>query len=105
MPWHVGLRVLLKMKLASLPFRSREASGERGLDPFVVVRRDALNAVESTLMEFFEERSPVDFGFRQRDAPAQNGPFAVLADTDGDEDGAIDDGAPVSNLFAACIHD
>ena len=52
---HIGLRILLKMELTPLPFRSRKASGQCRLDSLVSVARDALDAVEAALLEFFEE--------------------------------------------------
>jgi len=102
---YIGLRILLKMELTSLPFRSREARGQSRLDPLVIVRRDALNAVESSALQILEEGSPVDLGLREGHARAEHGPFAVLADADGHENGAVHNRAAVSNLLVSRIHD
>ena len=83
----------------------QEPSRERRFDSLVIVRRDGLDAVESSLLELFAEGSPVDLGFRERDTRAEYGPFAVLANTDGDENGAFYNRTPAPNLFVARIHD
>jgi len=74
------------MELASLPFRSRESGGQCRPDSLASVARDALNAVEPALLEFFEEHEmrspPRDEDLKGLEAAvkgAHGGPEAVEA--------------------------
>lgn len=104
-PGNVGLGVLLEVELAALP-------GHRGKDGLaggghagMGVANDELDAVEAARDERGEEGAPVDFGFTQLDADAEDGAFAVGADAHGDEHGAVHEHAAVAHFLVAGIHD
>ena len=101
----IGLGILLEVELAALPRHGRKDGGAGGAQAGVVVADDELDAVETALLQALEELAPMDFGFAQGDADAQDGAFALGVDAQGDEDGAIQELAPVPDLFVASIQD
>src|SRR5438876_410337 len=70
-----------------------------------MVTDDALDAVEAALLEALEELSPMDFGFTEGDADAEDGALAVRVDAQSDQDGAIEQLAVVADLFVTGIND
>jgi hypothetical protein len=55
----------------------------------VVIADQQLGAVQAALLQAGEEGPPMDLGFAQGHADAQDGAFAVGPDAQGNEDGAI----------------
>ena len=101
----IGLGILLEVELAALPRHGRKDRGARCAHAGMVIADHELDAVETALLQALEELAPMDFGFAQRDADAQNGAFALGVDAQGDEDGAIQELAPMADLFVAGIQD
>ena len=66
---------------------------------------DIAQTMEATGLEGSKKGTPMDLGFTQSDARAEDGTFSVGADPDNDEDGTVDDIAPVADLFVTCIKD
>ncbi len=56
---HVGLCVLLQVKLTPPPRRIREEGASRGSQARVIVARDELRHLEPALAKPFEKRAPV----------------------------------------------
>jgi len=96
---HVGLSVLLEVELAALPRHGGEDGGASRLEAAVIVTGDAGDAAETALEEALEEGAPVDFGFTEGDAHAEEGAFAVGGDAHGDQDGTIEQLAVLANFF------
>jgi len=104
-PGDVGLGVLLEMKLTALPGDRGEDGGAGGTQAGVVVADNMGDALKATLLEAREELAPVDLGFAQCDADAENGAFAEFIHSQGDEDGAIDQTPAMAHLFVSGIDD
>lgn len=102
-PGHVGLGVLLQMKLAALPGHRSKDGGAGRAQPGVVVAGDQLNSMQAALLEAGEEGAPMDFGFAQGGADAQDGAFALGADAQGDEDGAVEHTSALADFFVTGI--
>ena len=100
---HISLGVLLEVKLAALPGHTRKDRLARRGQSLVLIADEELRGVQAALLQAGQEGPPVDFGFAQRDANAQNGPFAVGADAQGNEDSAINDLAAMADFFVAGI--
>ena len=83
------------MKLAALPEHSAEACGDGGFEAGVVVTDDGLEAIESAILQAFEELAPMDFGFGEFAGNTEDRAFALVVDADGDEHGAASDRAIV----------
>ena len=92
---NISLGILLEVELAALPRHGGKDGGARGAQAGVVVADDELEAVETALLQALEEVAPMDFGFAQGDADAQDGAFALGVDAQGDEDGTIQELAPI----------
>ena len=99
----IGLGILLEVELAALPRHGRKDRGASGAQAGVVVADDELDAVETALLQALEEVAPMDFRFTEGDADAQDRAFAFRVDAQGDEDGAIQELAPVPHLFITGI--
>ena len=80
-------RVLRQVKLTALPRHAGEAGLARLLQSGVSVADDVAYAMEAALWQRSAELAPVNLGFRQRDAHAQNGPRPVAGHADGDQHG------------------
>ena len=61
--------------------------GRRGGEAAVVVGDEELEAAPSAFLEALEEVAPVDFGFTQRDAQAEDLALPIGADAEGDQHG------------------
>ena len=103
--WDVGLGVLLEMELAALPWDGREDGVAGGGHAGVGIADDEAGAVEAPGDQRGEEVAPVDFGLAEGDADAEDGAFAIGADADGDEHGAVAQEAAVAHFFIAGIED
>jgi hypothetical protein len=79
------LGILLEVELAALPGDGREDGGAGGAQAGVVVADNELEAVEAARLQALEELAPMDFGFTESDAEAQDGAFALGVDAQGDE--------------------
>ena len=102
---HISLGVLLEMELAALPGDAREDGLAGGPETFVVITDEQRGGMEAALLEAGEKGTPVDLGFAEGDADAQNGAFAIGADAQGNEDGAIEDLAALPDLFIAGVNE
>jgi hypothetical protein len=102
---HMRLGVLLEMELAALPGDAREDRLAGGAETFVVITDEQRGGMEAALLEAGEKGAPMDLGFAQGDADAQNGAFAIGADAQGDEHGAIEDVASLTDLFIAGVNE
>ncbi len=60
---------------------------------------DELHAMQAAFDEGVKELAPMDFGLAQGDADAEDGAFAIGADAEGDEYGAIHEQAAVTHFF------
>ncbi len=96
---HIGLGVLLEMELAALPGDAREDRLAGGPETFVVITDEQAGGMEAALLEAGEKGAPMDLGFAEGDADAQDGAFAIGADAQGDEHGAIEDLAALGGPF------
>lgn len=71
----------------------------------MVIGDEELERAEAALLEALEEVTPVDFGFAECDAEAEDGAFTIGSDAECDEDGAIDHAAAVADFFIASIEE
>ena len=71
----------------------------------MVVGDEELEGGEAAFLEALEEVAPVDLGFAQGDADAEDGALAIGADPEGDEHGAIEHAAAVADFFVAGIEE
>ena len=102
---HVGLCVLLEVELAPLPGDGGKNGGTGGPEAGMVVADEEFDAGETAGLKAREELAPVDLGLAQGDADTENGALAVGADTQGDEDGAIDEMPAVADLFVTGVEE
>ena len=100
-----GLGVLLEMELAALPRHGGEDGGACGGQAGVSVTDHELDAAEAAVLEPLEEGAPMDFGFTEGHADAQDGAFTGGIDAQGDEDGAIQELAALADLLVTGIQD
>ena len=103
--WDVSLGVLLEVELAALPGDGPEDGFARGGHAGVIVADDVSDAAESALDEALEEGAPMDFGFTEGDADAEDDAFACGGNAHGDEDGAVAELAVVADFFVAGVAD
>ena len=101
----IGLGVLLEMKLAALPRHGGKDGGAGGLEADVVVAGDELDPAEAALDEALHKAAPVNFRLAQGDAHAQDSPFAIGVDAEGEEHGAVAQLAVLPDFFVAGIQD
>ena len=101
----MGLGVLLEMELATLPGHGGKDRRARGLETGVIVAGDVAHAAQAALEEALEEGAPVNLGFAQSDADAEEGAFAIGPDPQGDENGAVEQLAVLPDLFVAGIQE
>ena len=102
---HIGLGVLLEVELAALPGDAREDRLAGGPETFVVITDEQAGGMEAALLEAGEKGAPMDLGFAEGDADAQDGAFAIGADAQGDEHGAIEDVSSLTDLFIAGVNE
>lgn len=101
----VGLCVLLKVELAALPGDGGKDGAASGGEASVVVGDEELEALQAACLQALEERAPVDFGLAECDAEAEDLAFSIGTDTEGDEDGAVENATRLADLFVASIED
>ena len=101
----VGLDVLLEVELAALPGNGTKDGFASGGHAGVIVADDVSDAAESALDEALEEGTPMDFGFTEGDADAEDDALANGGDAHGDEDGAVAKLAVVADFFVAGVKD
>ena len=104
-PRHVGLGVLLEMKLTALPGHAREDGPAGGLESGMVITDEEPHAAESALLQPGEERPPMHFGFAQGRTDAEDAAFAGRLHARGDEYRAVEDLSVATNLFITGIKD
>lgn len=97
---HVRRGVALQMYLAALPGHARQARRTRGAESRVVVADRQANAMHASVLQRFQEVSPVHLSLGHRDADAEHATLAVPADADGDQHRLVDDRTTVSHLLA-----
>lgn len=100
-----GLGVLLKVKLAALPGDGGKDGGSGGGETGMGVTDDVGKAVKAARLERGKEGAPMDLGLTESDADAEDRPFAIKADADGNEDGAVEKLAALANLLVTGIKD
>ncbi len=93
------------MELAALPGHAWKAAHEGLAQAWVIVADDEGDPVQAALLERVEESTPVDVGFGERGADAEDGAGAASIDGDGAQDRAVEDGAIAAHLFIAGIED
>ena len=93
------------MELAALPREGGKDGAACGGEASVVIGDEELERTEAALLEALEEIAPVDFGFAECDAEAEDGAFTIGSDTQSDEHGAIDHAAAVADFFIASIEE
>ena len=71
----------------------------------MVIGDEELKGAEAALMEALEEVTPVDLGFAECDAEAEDGAFPIGSDAERDEHSAIDDATAVADFFIASIEE
>jgi len=101
----VGLGVLLEMELAALPRDGRKDGTTGSREPDVGIADDQADAVKAAGLERGEEVAPMDLGLAEGNADTEDRAFAIGADPDGDEDGAIDKLTAVADFFVTGIED
>ena len=82
-PQNLRLGVLLAVELAALPRPGRADGGAGGLEAEVVVTDDELDAVAAALDQALKKGPPVNLGFAQGDADAEQGALASRSDPQG----------------------
>lgn len=75
------------MKPAALPGDGGENGAARGSEAGVVVGDEEFEGSETALLEALEKIGPVDFGFAQSDADAEDLAFTLRTDAQDDEHG------------------
>lgn len=103
--WDVSLGVLLEMELAALPGHRGKDGLACGGHAWMGVADDELGAAQAACDQRREELAPMSLRFTQRHADAQDGAFAICADADGDEHGAVHQQAAMAHLLVAGIED
>jgi len=78
--WHVGLSVLLQMKLTSLPGNASKNSQASCFQACVIIANDQLHSTQPSCSQPLQKRAPVNFVLTQRDRNAQNIPFSSQID-------------------------
>jgi len=91
--------------LTALPLSAGEDGVQGATQAFMVIAGDKGDAMQAAFFEAEEKGSPMDFGFADGGADAQDGAFAVGADADGQKDRARADGAVLTDFFIAGIQD
>src|ERR1700722_15435112 len=71
----------------------------------MIVRNDQFDASQTATDEAVEECAPVDLRFGQGHRHPEHPPFAVGGDTDGHQDGAIDQAAGLAHTFVAGVEE
>ena len=102
----VGLGVLLKVELATLPRTGGKDGGEGGFEAFVGVAGNGFGEGKAAFFEAEEEVTPVDFGFGERDGDTEDGAFPIGgAHSYRDEDGAAPDDVIITDVFIHGVDD
>ena len=87
--WHVGLSVLLQMKLTSLPRDTPKDSQASCFQASMIVTDDQPYPTQSACFQLLQERAPVDLVLAQRDGNAQNIQFPSTIDTHSNQNGQM----------------
>ncbi len=93
------------MELAALPGHGAKDGLARGVHPGVIVADDELDAAQAALEQALEEPTPMDLGFAESDAHAQDDALAFGRDAEGDEDGTVAELAVVPDFFVTRVED
>ena len=102
---NVSLGVLLEMELAALPRDGGEDCGTGGSEAGMGIADDERESVKATGLERGEKGSPVGLCLAEGDTDAQDGAFAVRANSGGNEHGAVEQLATLSDFFVSGIQD
>ena len=86
----MGERVAHEVNATALP-RGVQNPGDGGLQPFMGIRDDELDAAQTPPGEFAQEVGPEGLGFRRADGQAQHLAPAVAVDADRDDHRDRDD--------------
>ena len=102
---NISLGVLLEVELATLPGnRGEDGSTGRG-EAWMGIADDEGEAVKPSGLKRGQEVAPVNLGLAEGGADAENGAFPIGADPDGDEDGAVQELAALSDFFVSGVQD
>gem|GEM_PF-1481273 len=93
------------MELASLPGNGGEDGSTGGREAAMGIANDEGESVEASGLKRCEKGAPVSFRFAERSTDAQDGALSVGADSDGDENGTVQELAALANLFVSGIQD
>ena len=97
--------ILLEVELAALPEDSWKAGSPGSAQAWMIIADYVSGAMEAPLLERAEEVTPVDLSLAESGGDADNGALARGIDADGQEHGAIDDGAIAADFFVTGIED
>src|SRR5690554_2091805 len=100
---HIALRILLQMKLATLPRHAREDRFTGGLEAFMCIADKELNAMQSTVFQARQKPARMPVMLSQSHREPQPLPFARHIYAKGYQHGTIDYLATVTNLLIAGI--
>ena len=89
--------------MAPLPGDGGENRSTGRPEAGMVITNEEFDAGEAAELEASKELAPMDLGLAHGDADAENGALAIGADTQSDEDGAIDEMTAVTDLFVAGV--
>jgi hypothetical protein len=101
----VSLGILLEMKLAALPGDAREDGLAGGPEAFVVITDEQQGGMEAALLQAGEKDAPMDLRFAEGNTDPQDTAFAIGADTQGDQHGAIEHLAALADLFVPRVEE
>ena len=101
----VSLGVLLEMELAALPRDGGEDGSTGGRESAMGIADDEGEAVKASGLKRGEEGAPVDFRFTESSTDTEDGSFSIGADSDGDENGAVQELAALADLFVSGVQD
>ena len=102
---HMGLGVLLEMKLAALPGDTREDRLAGGDEAFMIITDEQPGGMEAALLQVAEKGAPMDLRFTEGDTDAQDTAFAIGADAHGDQHGTVEHVAPLPDFFIAGVEE
>ena len=71
----------------------------------MIITDEQQRGVEAALLEAGQKGAPMDLGFAEGDADAQDGAFAIGADAQGDEHGAIEHLAAQADFFVPRVEE
>jgi hypothetical protein len=102
---NISLGVLLEVELATLPGNRGEDGGTGRGEAWMGIADDEGEAVKPSGLKRGQKVAPVNLGLAEGGADTENGAFPIGADPDGDEDGAVQELATLSDFFVSGVQD